>query len=30
MTKIIKIYPNADTQKILILKENKGSSGVYR
>lgn len=26
----IKIYPNADTQKILILKENKGSSGVYR
>lgn len=26
----IKIYPNADTQKLFILKENKGSSGVYR
>jgi hypothetical protein len=25
----IKIYPNADTQKMQILKENMGSSGVY-
>ena len=25
----IKIYPNADTQKMQILKENIGSSGVY-
>jgi hypothetical protein len=23
-------YSNADTQKVLILKENKGKSGVYR
>lgn len=26
----IKLYANADTQKLLILKENAGKSGVYR
>lgn len=26
----IKIYSNADTQKVMILKENKGLSGIYR
>jgi hypothetical protein len=26
----VKIYPNADLEKLLILKENKGKVGVYR
>lgn len=26
----VKYYPNADTQKSLILKDNKNKSGVYR
>jgi hypothetical protein len=28
--KPIVFYSNSDTQKALILKENKGKSGVYR
>jgi hypothetical protein len=26
----IKIYDNADTKKVLILKDNRGKAGVYR
>jgi len=28
--KPVKIYENADKDKLLILKENKGKAGVYR
>jgi len=26
----VKIYPNADTQKLEILKDNKNKSGIYK
>ena len=28
--KPVKVYANADTQKLQLLKDNKGKAGVYR